>query len=220
MHALSDRYTTCHSSGNTLTEDLVRKRIALLKEAWKDVGKYPCMCRGAQMIALYGNHSLLCCKTNDATPSQDACTCLDGETQSPACCANGNNFLPESLDVLFDEVPADEVVDAVINLINPYMRRIMTEKNNLAFKKYNDPKKVEKWDWVAQGLGELAAKASGLYSTVDPIMYYNASEAGFPFRREATVWETCAGLVSQVGCVVLELRFNQYSQNEFPPRNM
>jgi hypothetical protein len=47
-------------------------------------------------------------------------------------------------------------------------------------------------------MGESATKASGLYSTQDPIMYYNASEAGYPFRRNATLWEMCAGLVGQV----------------------
>lgn len=47
--------------GNTLAEVLVRKRIALLKEAWKDSSKYGCECRSASAIAAYGKHSLSCC---------------------------------------------------------------------------------------------------------------------------------------------------------------
>ena len=127
----------------------------------------------------------------------EPCTCLDGE-ESFACCENGNNFLPPALTVLFDEIPADEITSTIADLIEPYLKRIMTMPGNQAFKKHNDPKKVEKWDWIAQGMGESAVKASGLYSTRDPIMHYNASEAGFPFRQDATIWDMCAGLVGQV----------------------
>jgi hypothetical protein len=74
----------------------------------------------------------------------EPCTCLDGETQSTACC--DNNFLPKSLGELFDEIPAEDVVRAVISKIAPYMRRVMTEPENHAFKRYNDQAKVEKWD--------------------------------------------------------------------------
>lgn len=64
--------------------------------------------------------------------------------------------------------------------------------------RYNDPAKVAKWNWLEQGMGESAVKASSLFSTVDPVMYYNASEAGYPFRKDVTIWEMCAGMVSQV----------------------
>ena len=197
-----------NSTGNTITEGLVCKMIVRLKEAWKDVSVYPCKCKSQQEIALYGANSLLCCKTLDAS-SGEKCTCLDGETSSTACCENGNNFLPESVQVWFDEITADEVVGAIIEKIPGYVKRIMTEKGNVAFKKYNDQAKVAQWNWIDQGMGESAVKESGLFSSVDPIMYYNASEAGFPFRKDVTMWEMCAGMVSQV-CffVVIFIQFN------------
>ena len=86
----------------------------------------------------------------------------------------------------------------IVKKIEPYMRKVITKPGNEAFTKYNDPNKVAKWDWIAQGLGESAAKASGLYSSTESIMFYNASEAGYPFKKGATIWQTCAGLVSQV----------------------
>jgi hypothetical protein len=177
------------STGNTLTESLVRKRIAMLKEAWKDPSKYMCECKS-------GTHSLSCCKTFEDANSAEVCTCLDGETESTACC--DNNFLPRQLTVLFDEIPADEIVAEIVKKIEPYMRKVITTPGNEAFTKYNDPNKVAKWDWIAQGLGESAAKASGLYSSTESIMFYNASEAGYLFKKGATIWQTCAGLVSQV----------------------
>ena len=186
------------SVGNSLTEKLVRERIQMLKQAWKDPKKYECECKSAQSIRIYGANSLMCCMSFDEAgiDATEPCTCLDGETTSTACC--DNNFLPNGLGVLFDEIPADEVVNAVISKIEPYMKRVMTEPQNLAFKKYNRPETMTKWDWVAQGMAASAVKASGLYSTRHAIMYYNASEAGYPFKQEATVWEMCAGLVSQV----------------------
>lgn len=103
--------------------------------------------------------------------------------------------------MLFDEINASEITGEIARRIPPYVNKIMTtSEGNLAFTKYNDPKKVAKWDWIAQGMGEAAVKASGLYSSREPIMYYNASEAGYPFRKGTTIWEMCAGLVSQVHC--------------------
>lgn len=196
-----------NSEGNTLAEQLVRDRIRLLKEAWKDTAQYACECVTQGDIGLYGRHNLLCCKTFEDAASaagEQTCTCLDGETVSAACCENGNNFLPRPLQVLFDEIPAEEVVNAVVEKIPGYVKKIMTTRGgNRAFTKYNDPDKVKRWDWVAQGLGEVATKGSGLYSTSDPVMAYNASEAGFPFRKDRTIWEMCAGLVGQVSFFIL-----------------
>jgi hypothetical protein len=192
-----------NSEGNNLAESLVRKRIAFLKEAWSNASTYACDCKG-DLARVHGNHSLTCCRSyDDEAPATggytdpEPCTCLDGESSSVACCYN--NFMPSSLGgVLFDEVTADEVVAEITGRIDPYLKEIFTKAGNSAFKKYNDPDKVGKWDWVAQGKGALATEASGLYSTQAPIMAYNASEAGYPFRKEATIWEMCAGLVSQV----------------------
>jgi hypothetical protein len=195
----------------SLAEQLMREQIAKLKAAWSDVRKYDCECPPPDPAAPIWppppqEYSLACCRSydneddnnNNNNHSPLVCTCLDGETESSACCFN--NFLPKSLDVLFDEIPADDVVRKVISQVGPYLKTIFTEPKNQAFKKYNDPAKVARWNWINAGMAQSATKASGLYSTRDPIMYYNGSEAGYLFRQDATLWETCAGLVSQV-CV-------------------
>lgn len=196
-----------NSEGNNLAESLIRKRIAELKVAWSNTSTFACDCaHDSKLLKLYGNHSLTCCRSYDDEASgytdDEPCTCLDGESTSVACCYN--NFMPSSLGgVLFDEITGEEVVAEITGKIDGYLKGIFTEAGNKAFKKYNDDAKVAKWDWIAQGQGELATKASGLYSSHDPIMNYNASEAGFPFKREATVWEMCAGLVSQVSAMFI-----------------
>ncbi len=203
-----------NSEGNTLAEQLVRERIRQLKEAWKDVAQYACECTSASEVGVHGRHNLLCCKTFESASSGESCTCLDGETVGPACCEDGNNFLPKPLQILFDEIPAENVVDAVVGKVPGYVRKIMTTRaGNRAFAKYNDPEKVKRWDWIAQGLGEVATKGSFLYSTSDPVMGYNASEAGFPFRNDRTLWEMCAGLVGQVrSCVCVCIHMHPHSR--------
>lgn len=186
-----------------MTEGLVRARIRLLKAAWNDTSKYACNCATPSEIRLHGANSLACCKSFEDDPTftaTDPCTCLDGEGPgSVACCEYGNNFLPSSIaGVLFDEVPAEDVEAAIMQKLEPYIQKIMAEPGNNAFTKYNDPEKVKKWNWINSGTADSATKSSGLFSSGDPVMYYNASEAGFPFRGNRTLWETCAGLVGQV----------------------
>ncbi len=154
---------------------------------------------------MYGAYNLTCCKVYPSDyAGSEPCTCLDGESISTACCANGNNFMPDTIGgVLFDEVPSDDVVSAIISKIEPFIASIMSDADkHKAFKKYNSADKVAQWDWVSNGMGESATKASGLYSTQDPIMFYNATEAGYPFRKDTTLWEMCTGLVSQVSLLI------------------
>lgn len=104
---------------------------------------------------------------------------------------------------LFVKVPAEDVVASIMKRIPPYIEKIMTTKEgNKAFTRYNDPDKVAKWNWVNAGLAESATQASGLFSTQDPIIQYDATEAGYPFRQDTTLWQMCAGLLGQV-CIVL-----------------
>jgi hypothetical protein len=192
------------AAGNSLAEQLVRQRIAMLKAVWNDTANYACDCPAAAGGASGPpRRNLSCCRSFEGDPgfrATEPCTCLDGETESVACCEYGNNFMPDSLGgVLFDEVPAEDVVASIMGRIPLYLQRIMTDPGKVeAFTKYNDKAKVQRWDWASSGMGETATKASGLFATTQPIMFYNASEAGFPFRKGETLWETCAGLVSQV----------------------
>ena len=117
------------SAGNSLTENLVRQRIQLLKAVWNDTSKYACQCSDKV------THALRCCRTFDdgSISTDEKCTCLDGETESFACCANGNNFIPEDTigSVLFDEVPAEDVVAAIMEKIQPFVKSIMTDPDML-----------------------------------------------------------------------------------------
>lgn len=189
-----------------MAEKLVRERIRLLKEAWKDPANYACECPPGSQQKAYGRYNLACCRSFEDEPGFNAtepCTCLDGETEALACCVN--NFMPESLGgVLFDEVPAEDVVAEIMRRIPPYITRIMTTaEGNIAFKRYNDKEKVSRWNWIEAGVAESAVKASGLFSTTDPIMRYDASEAGYPFRKGVTLWQMCAGLLGQVRAFAL-----------------
>ena len=183
--------------GNTFAERLVRQRIAELMQAWGGnyTSKYACKCADDARRG----YDLDCCTVyKSASQSPEPCACLDGETTSIACCENGNNFLPDSLTVLFDEIKAEDVVRSIIEEIDPYLKRIFTEENNLAFTKHNSKDFVRSWNWTATGKAESATKVSGLYEATEPVMKYDASEVGYPFKRARTLWQTCNGLVRQV----------------------
>ena len=179
--------------GNSLAESLVRERIQLLMKAWSDQSKYACQCPYDKT-----QHRLECCTTTTiAATTTEPCMCLDGETESIECCENNNNFLSKTLQELFDEIPAQDVVKKIIDQIDPYLHKIFTEPGNMAFKKYNNAEKLRAWNWTSVGMAESATKVSGLFSSTDPIMTYNDSEVGYPFKFERTLWHTCDGLLRQ-----------------------
>ena len=187
-------YINKGKQGNSLTEELIREQIAKLMAAWNQTDKYACLCPNNRT-----EHKLECCVSyveSKTYPADTECPCLDGETRAAACC--DNNFLPASLDVLFDEIPAEDVVRKITEQIDPFLKQIFTEPGNQAFKKYNDPEKVNRWNWKDAGQAQSATQTSGLYSSTEPIMFYNASEVGYPFKNSKTMWETCEGLVRQV----------------------
>lgn len=191
-------YINTVSGANNLAEQLVRERIEKLLVAWSDQSKYACQCIGNR-----SGFSLDCCKTfaTAADNNNERCYCLDGETQSIACCENNNNFLSPALQELFDEIPAEDIVKKIIDQIDPYLHKIFTEPGNRAFREYNDPAKMNAWNWTSAGMAESATKVSGLFSSVDPIMSYNDTEVGFPFKFGTTMWQTCEGMLRQVSPV-------------------
>lgn len=179
--------------GNTFAESLVRKRIGELMQVWDDLSRYACRCGNTT------RYDLSCCAAyKDASESKEPCWCLDGETQAWECCENSNNFFPDALTVLFDEIKAEDVVRSIIEEIDPYLKRIFTEPENLAFIKHNGKATVRGWNWTDSGKAESATKVSGLYDATEPVMTYDASEVGYPFKRGRTLWHTCNGLVRQV----------------------
>jgi len=172
--------------GNTFAESLVRERIAQLMDAWGDVAKYACKCPSG------GGYDLDCCKAyRNASDATQPCWCLDGETSSVGCCEDNNNFLPDALTVLFDEIKAEDIVRTIIEEIDPYLKRIFTEDENLAFTKYNQRAVLNSWNWTSTGKAEAATKVSGLYDATEPVMKYDATEVGYPFKRARTLWHTC-----------------------------
>lgn len=197
-------YINQGSAAANLAEQLVRERIEKLIVAWSDQSKYACRCTEN------GVHSLACCKTINSTADNggNKCMCLDGYTESVECCENNNNFLSPALKELFDEIPAEDVVAKIISQIDPYLHKIFTEPGNQAFKKHNDKKKLESWNWTSAGMAEPATKVSGLFSSTEPIMSYNHTEVGFPFKMGKTMWQTCEGMLRQARiCEVHSLKF-------------
>ena len=182
-------------NGNGLAAQLVRDRIGKLMVAWSNQSKYACQCPHDKT-----QHRLECCTTFDSSQdnNNEPCFCLDGETESVDCCENNNNFLSETLQELFDEIPAQDVVKKIIDQIDPYLHKIFTEPGNMAFKKYNNPEKLKTWNWTQASMAESATKVSGLFSSTDPIMAYDASEVGYPFKNARTLWHTCDGMLRQV----------------------
>ena len=176
-------------NSNTLTEELIRERIALLKAAWIDSAKYRCKCEGRE------EYSLECCviykRGGNSTTGREGCE-LSGE-DSEGC---DNNFLPPSLDVTFDEIPGEDVVKKIISKVPAYLKQILTEDGNEAFLKYNGGN-TDAWNWFANGFDEPAVK-EGLYYSHRPIMNYTKQEVGSPFRDLHPIWRTCTGMISQV----------------------
>lgn len=157
--------------------------------------RYACKCNAT-------HHSLDCCKTyTTASDLEEECPCLDGETLSKACC--NNNFYPDSLNVTFDEIPAEDVVSKIVSQIDPFLKSIFADPESKAFTKYNNPERVNRWNWAETGQAESAAKVSGLYHSNAPIMKYDASEVGYPFRANKILWQTCEGLLRQVSFSLL-----------------
>lgn len=171
----------------------MRQRIADLMLAWGDVSKYACKCPSGP-----GPKNSLDCCTTYAGMTNHQCTCLDGETTSKDCCENNNNFLPDSLTLLFDEIKGEDIVKSIMEEIDPYLKRIFTEEGNLAFTKHNSREVINSWNWTASGTAESATKVSGLFEATQPVMKFDATEVGYPFKRASTLWHTCNGLVRQV----------------------
>lgn len=102
-----------NKKGNSRTEVLIRQRIAELMQVWGGDyrTKYPCRCAGTT-----SKHDLSCCSVISSSSSREPCWCLDGETSSVDCCENANNFLPDTLTKLFDEIQAENVVRSIIEV--------------------------------------------------------------------------------------------------------
>jgi hypothetical protein len=154
--------------------------------AWGDSKKYACDCPVSYLPV---TNSLECCGLASDPSSIQKCLCADGETLSTKCC--NNQFLPKVLDVLFDEIPAEDVVKKIVDEIDPFLHRIFTEPGNDAFTLHNNKDKVKRWNWEDAGFAESATKVSGMYESTQPIMNYNESEVGYPFKGGKSMWQVC-----------------------------
>ena len=179
-------------NGNTLTEKLIRQQIQRLIQAWGDTSKYPCNCGN-------GTHALDCCFTyprgSNGTLGPGDCLEQDSDENADTACVN--NFLPQSLNVSFDEISGDSVIREIVEQIPAFLNQTFTDKEAAAFTLHNSAEEVRSWDWVETGYAHIAA-AEGIYASYEPIVNYSAGEAGFPFKYGRSLWYMCTGLVSQV----------------------
>lgn len=194
---------------NRLVEELVRERVAALREAWTgDTSIFHCLCSDG------ATRSLACCTSVDeATKCSGTgfcrdCPCDDGTFQLECCetvqaresceaevCTN--NYLPESVQEEFIEISGDEVTAKITSQIPPFLASIFTDNAATAFRRYNGDE-PNLWDWGARGTAAAAADEAMFISHTLPIMNYSAGEVGSPFRFNRSVWWTCTGLLSQV----------------------
>jgi hypothetical protein len=158
------------NSGPSLTEKLIREQISKLQTAWgADISQFAC--HGSD-----GTHSFQNCHISDP-----------------------NTFLPPALNVSFDAVAGSDILKEITSKIWPYLQEALTGVNNNAeFTHYNlDTTEVGSWNWVDQNLGHIA-RDDGLYDSQRPVVNYSASEAGYPFIRNTSIWDMCTGMISQV----------------------
>jgi hypothetical protein len=153
--------------GNSLTEELVQKQIKKLMDAWSDPSKYACRCTD-------GTNSLTCCTCED-----DTC------------------IIPDNLDVPYDLIESEDVLEHIVKRIPPYWEKVFAKKDNEAFLKWANSDAKESYRWENNPVHTAAAVNEHVYAWDRPVMFYNGSEIGSPFRN-TTLWETCTGLLSQV----------------------
>lgn len=97
-------------NSNTLTEQLIRDRVAKLKEAWGDKSKYACLDPAGS-----GQHGLQYCRIYRRGEGVDATEgCELGGEDAIAC---ENNFLPPSLNETFDEIPGEDVAKSIMGQV-------------------------------------------------------------------------------------------------------
>lgn len=163
--------------GNSLTEELVRTRIAQLIDVWSNPSNYGCDCPSGTQPAT----SLQCCTVATATKP--------------------DNYLPKNLgSVGFDLLESNVVSEAVMNLIGPFFDSVYSTVDNSAFMYHRSPSFAHEpstWKWGLDASNARRAVRDGLFGSGRDIVKYDQSEIGWPFAEGKTIWEQCAGLVSQ-----------------------
>jgi hypothetical protein len=158
-----------NAAGVSLVVQLIREQIAKLVAAWdKDPAEYACVVNG--------------------TSSLENCRATEPE-----------NFVPPGLQVAFDAISSSDVIKEITKKIWPYLQEafVGANKNDEFFKYHLDSVEQGTWDWHASGVDAIA-RDDGLYGSQHPITNYGAAETGAPFEHDSSIWDMCAGMVSQV----------------------
>lgn len=130
-------------------------------------------------------------------PAKYACQCPD-QSNSLDCCIKGGDLLPDNLDVSYDEIPSDAILDKIMSKIPGYWEKVFTEPGNERLLKYTSKEFRDSLRWETSYDRSKSANADHLYAWQKPVMFYNETEIGSPLRYSETLWETCTGLLSQV----------------------
>jgi hypothetical protein len=175
------------TGGNSDVINLIKAQVQELKSKWSDITKFACTCAD-------GTSNLECCTTSNRDSSFLDPTPCTGDTDGTLCT---NNFLPDVLKEPFDEISASDIIASVMQKIPAFVQDIYTDGGGSSFKRYNDKKVYDSWDWITSGTFEIA-NSDNMYSTHNPIMNYSVGEVGFPFKNQTSIWHMCTGLISQV----------------------
>ena len=131
-----------------------------------------------------------------------ACPCAGSDSNSFECCVQSldGQFLPDSLqDSKFDTIASKQIAESLAQAISRFWAEELRSQNVDPWWKYLNEKAREelKWDLNDRGVGTIAA-AAGMFSTVEPVLFHNASETTGPFNHgKESLWHTCTGLLGQ-----------------------
>jgi len=178
------------NANRNIVQVAVQNLVAKSKDAWLgDLSSFMCRCPSGEV-------DVSCCKldpTCDA--STKTCPCLDGSAPSFACCETScveSTFLPERFQVTFDTVKGSDMVSTLFQQVDEYLATTVW-KDNTPWLMY-DIGGAESYNWTAQNL--QTPLEEGAFDTTIPIMNYDKSEYGYPYRT--TTYEMCMGLLQQI----------------------
>ena len=179
---------TNNSAAKEMVIKAVRELINRTRVAWSYDANLLCTCRN-------GTVGWSCCieQENCAT---EACPCPDGFNvpYSVACCKSVCAGLAGSgIMEPFSSINGSTLVNSLLENLTAYLQNNIWSSNDPWLK--FDPLGAEAYrkSWDAQS---VRLKEAGLFDTTEDVVYYD--ETMYPFQRNVTFWNFCAGLLQQI----------------------
>ena len=123
------------------------------------------------------------------------CLCGDNVTHNLTCClTDGSNWLPPSLEVVYQTVSADVILRSLTSQIQDFYRHALEEP--VIWTNYLDAATLKSYNWT-DPVGASIVMREGLYRTDQPVIQYDSSEARSPMIT-TSIWHQCHGLLSQL----------------------